>query len=137
MKPAQEELVATQLREYPDSKLVSISDALRWIQAAQEPNAYDEKAIADYCAIYMTLDSTPAERRQTRMDAHASNMLTRTERSKSVALSIAVALANAVEAGTPVQFYLCGLDSKTNTYRYRGCRYGIEGSEYMSGFGFF
>jgi len=130
-------LVKAQLANWPDSKMVSIGDALKWIAESYEPNAYDEKAIADYCDNFKGCDNTPAERRQTKRDAIASNERTRIERSRSVAQSIAVALANAVEAGTPVQFYLCGFDAKSNTYRYRGCRYGIEGSEYMSGFGFF
>lgn len=131
-KPTQAELAAAQLREWPDSKLLSISDALKWITEGSETTPADVKEIEDYCKNFADCDQTPAERRNTKREAIARNMLTRSARSRGVALHVAVTLANAVEAGTPVQFYLCGLDPETGKYRYRGCRFGVEGSEYAS-----
>jgi len=132
VKPTQAELAAAQLREWPDSKLLSISDALKWIAEAHEPTPADVKEIEEYCKNFTDCNQTPEERRNTKREAIAHNMLTRATRSRGVALHVAVALANAVDAGTPVQFYLCCLDSETGKYRCRGCRFGVEGSEYAS-----
>jgi hypothetical protein len=88
--PAVADLVQAQFRQYPDSRILSVSEVIQdWV---------DEDGL------------TEAQRAR-------------------VTRSLAFALQCPVKV-----FYECG-KRPNSTYAWRGCRFGTEGREYLSGFG--
>lgn len=88
-KPTLAELQAAQLREYPDSVFMTVSQVL---QLATDISASGKQS-APWRWLALTLSN--------------------------------------LETG-PLQFYLCG-KQENGTYRWMGARFGVKGSEYLSG----
>lgn len=128
MKPTLEEIQAAQLREYPDSKFVSIDEAFEWVN--QDPSWFETEFARKKgeLATYLNPDDARCE------FSHYVEKL-RLEHKNMILRGIAICLANAYEQGDVIQFYECG-QQEDGAYRWKGCRYGAEGHEYYSGFSF-
>lgn len=125
-KTTLEEIRAAQLREYPDSKFVTVIEAFDW--ANQIPfwleGEYAEKKKEELKTLY-------GEDWRWEFSNYVEKE--RLKYANQILRGIAVALANAYEQGDPIQFYECGLQ-EDGTYKWKGCRFGVEGQEYYSGF---
>lgn len=119
-KAAEYQLWLAQLANYSDSKSVSHSDALRWLD---EPPQQDLDA--EFDRLYAACYPDAVERRIAKHDYVV-------DRLHNHRLRIARAIAMTIQYEVGV-FYECGL-KPDGTYRWRGFRYGIEGSQYLSGF---
>lgn len=121
-----EQLQKAQFEFWPDSKLVSIWEALN-----EWPTDYPDWIEKEGERVFERFKHDLVHARSLR----AQKMLELQAQYRERTLrSIAVCLANAMNYQQPVQFYQCGLN-EDGTYQYKGCRYGLKGYEYYSGFG--
>ena len=120
-----EQVQKAQLEFWPDSKLVSISDVLR-----EWPTDYPDWIESEGQRLFDMFKHDLVEARAMRTQKILETQAQYRERTLR---SIAVCLANAVEYQQTIQFYQCGLN-EDGTYKWKGCRYGLEGHEYYSGF---
>jgi hypothetical protein len=130
-RPTREQLIARQLIEYPDSRILTHSEALHWPYHDAAITAVDKKRAQDHWELI--------EDQVDVRDKWYFKALVMSEAEKFAAqraLSTARGLAVALSNGEDGVFYECGLQPD-GTYRWRGYRFGLEGSEYQSGFGRF
>jgi hypothetical protein len=120
--PTREQLIEAQLHFYPDSRIMSLSEVYReWMDGDGPMDSWETNFNEYYGRIYRD----PVEKKRQLCDYVIKQ---RQDYRVRVARCLALCLQN--EANL---FYECGL--KDGEYQYRGCRYGIEGPDYMSGFG--
>lgn len=128
MKPTLEQIRAAQLDNYPDSKFVSTREAYEW--ANQDPfwlhGEYAVKKKAELQSLYGEDARWEFANYVEKERLKHANMILR---------GISVCFANAYENGDTIQFYECGRQ-EDGTYRWKGCRFGLEGQEYYSGFSY-
>ena len=123
-----QELIARQLEEYPDSRIMTEDEVHdEWIDKASQ-------------SVIRGINSRCAERAKRMKDAGFDDAEIRStfrsdwgdahrqEREHVAACVLLVMRDNPVRV-----FYECGKRAD-GTYKFRGCRYGVEGYQYMSGF---
>lgn len=122
MPLSRKKLIAAQLEFWPDSRIVTHREALQWIDTPLDIEALRADWLERYNPIFLkneemlkllTLEKYIIERTLTHQHM------------------IARAVASALAQG-PVVFYEC--HKRDNTYAYRGARYGLDGSQYISGY---
>jgi len=122
---ARKDLWVVQLEQYPDSVAMTEREVFDFMQdvtesVAREIEYWDKKGTELY--------PDPVDRRIERM--HVANLAIERERGRR-ARAVAFACVN-----DPIGvFYKCVL-KPDGTYKFIGYRYGLEPSEYMSGFTF-
>jgi hypothetical protein len=126
MEPTREELIAAQMENYPDSRILTEREVWDWITNNHdaikcEMDYWDEK--------YGPLYEDKYERRVAR--DHAAEVAS-LRYQVQVARSIAVALSDS--GFDSLVFYECG-KREDGSYAWRGARYGVRDSQYISGFG--
>lgn len=115
---AEQILWQVQLRHYPDSVRVPVSDALRW---QDEQPAFMEQRKKEFFEDYADLK---ADQQIVRLMWGHKHLELVAQHRAMLAGSLSLCLQYPVGV-----FYTCCEG------RYRGFRYGTEGSEYISGFG--
>ena len=113
---AQAILWAVQLEEFPDSVRIPHNMVHQW--------AYDEPNRAEWERVYAN-ENAILNRGQI-FDAWQKYI---TDHQLRAARGITISVQDLVGV-----FYVCG-KREDGSYRYRGYRYGVEGSQYQSGFG--
>lgn len=123
MSVSRDELIEVQMREYPDSRIMTLSEVYKeWMDGVGNIESYEKSfALDEEC-----FDSVIAFRMA--QNAHIEKEILRHQ------LQIASSLAICLQFERVV-FYECGL--REGKYRWRGARFGVNGSEYLSGFGLF
>lgn len=123
---AENDLWQAQLKEWPDSRLVSLHEVYTtWMT---EPPLYLQSEMAHW-------DKTLGSAYGT--DELHIRKLDRWAYSQEVVHRHRLQIANNVAAALQFPafvFYECGKNDD-GTYRYRGCRYGVEPPDYSCGFG--
>lgn len=123
-----QQLIERQLEEYPDSRIMSDQDVRNeWIDniAAHIRERIDAQC-DEHAARLQRLGAKVEDVKNTFAKEH--QQLIKLEQ-EYVTSCVLLATSN-----SPVRvFYECG-KNKDGTYRFRGCRYGVQGYEYMSGF---
>lgn len=128
MEKLRQQLIERQLEEYPDSRIMT-EDEVRdeWIDKF---SPHVKQGIVNRCAEHSKRlkglgfddDVISSTFREDFSKAHR-------EEREHVASCVLLAMSN-----SPVRvFYECS-KRKDGTYKFRGCRYGVEGYQYMSGF---
>jgi hypothetical protein len=112
-----------QLREYPDSRRVSVREAFGWMD--ETPDLESARAWWDK---EHPADEWPADGALRGLERYKYL----NDRVTQYRMRMARGLALALQFSCFV-FYECGKQSD-GTYRWRGCRYGVNGSEYLSGY---
>lgn len=121
-RPTRDELIAAQLREWPDSRIVEIDHVMNvWLNVP-----IDTEYVASE---RKTLRSMGAYEMEARFRAVEKGLLRARESSLRNARGVILAMTYHPE----VVFYECS-QRPDGTYRHRGARYGVEGREYASGF---
>lgn len=121
-----EEIRAAQLREWPDSKFVTIKGAFEW--ANEIPFWLEGEH-----AVKKKEELKRLYGQDFRWEFANYVEKERLKYANSILRGIAVCLANAYEHGDTIQFYECGRNDD-GTCKYKGCRFGVEPHEYYSGF---
>lgn len=125
------ELVAVQMEQWPDSRILTLAEVYdQWLDDQGDLDAW----IKDFGRYRM------AYKDEAQYNAELHHYVTR--RRLEYQLRIARGLAMCSQRPVNV-FYECGAitdldehgDRIIRGYRWRGCRYGTEGYEYISGFG--
>lgn len=121
-RPTRDELIAAQLREWPDSRIVEIDHVMNvWLNVP-----LDSAYVSDEQKSLVALGVSEMEARFQALD---KALLRSRESSLRNARGVILALTYHPE----VVFYECS-QRPDGTYRHRGARYGVEGREYASGF---
>jgi hypothetical protein len=120
----QHELIIAQLQAYPDSKLLTPDEAIaRWVDGPIDTSAIE----AEFEEFWGDMKDEGLYR-----EFKAARIIERLVKSRMQVLrTITMMLTGDYEA---VQFYEC-IGTDDGKFRWRGCRYGVEEHEYMSGFG--
>jgi hypothetical protein len=113
-----------QLRERPDSVRLTVSEAYRWM---------DESPNVDALVTWWNKECAESYLNTIERIAARGNYVVETVNNHR--LHVARSLAMALQYPAFV-IYECGRNAD-GTYRWRGIRYGVEGSQYLSGFGRF
>lgn len=130
MRPTKEQLWAAQVAQYPNSVEQSISQVLRWHEFDLRRTPCTRYEYFDSHEGWFEYANDPEFIREYNHYVQSHRLTNALCTSNSVAVN----LANALDHGEPCLFYLCGpgLEDPEREV-YRGCRYGLEGHEYMSG----
>lgn len=123
-----QQLVERQLEEYPDSRIMT-EDEVRneWVDNIP---AHIRERIEAHCDERAAKLQRLGVKVEEVKNAYAEErrMMFRQEMNH-IARCVLLAMSN-----SPVRvFYECG-KNEDGTYKFRGCRYGVQGYEYMSGF---
>lgn len=126
-------LINVQLGQYPDSRIMSLREVYsEWMDDDGDMAEWKANFEAYYGRVYRD----PVEKRNQLCDYIIKQ---RQDYKLRVARSLALCLQNKINV-----FYECGLitggrnedgSQDPSRYQWRGCRYGTEPHEYISGFG--
>lgn len=128
-----EELINAQLERWPDSRIMPLSEVYREWMDDDGDMAQWQAAFEEY---YGRIYRDPGEKTRQLCDYIIKQ---RQDYRLRVARCLAMCLQNEVNV-----FYECGLtvgdmnedgSRSPSHYKWRGCRYGTEDSQYISGFG--
>lgn len=114
-------LIAAQLREYPDSKIIGPQNMYAWLKCNLNIDKI-QKGWLEHDAVLYAEGMERQEAWRHYIDAYKARWYERT----------LGAVLNAMQYPHGV-FYECGL-REDGRYEYRGFRFGVRGSEYLSGF---
>lgn len=119
-----------QMREWPDSVQRDVHYVLKnWCGNHPVPKDFQDYYVKDL-SWWLDFCTTPEEKKQAERDMHKE--IQRMWSQELVARLHSVTMA--LQYHGVCVFYECGLNPD-GTYKWKGCRFGVEGHEYQSGFG--
>jgi hypothetical protein len=124
-REVREQLIAAQMHEWPNSRIMTAGEVLNeWLEPDDFP-AFVEWKADKFNALWVQGESEPQQRiwYDRDMQQRRSNYY------RQLLGALGCILANDEE----VVFYECGVPDEKGK-RFRGARFGVEGSEYASGF---
>ena len=123
---AEAELWEAQLKEWPDSKMVSLHEVYRtWLQ--ETPSNLEAELAHWDGTLGKTYSEDEAWAKRNDRQFYVQQIISRHQ------IQLANNVVTALQFPAFV-FYECG-KKEDGSYKWRGCRYGTAPHEYMSGFG--